>query len=71
VSNGRVFFDTTAAPGEDAIDGIKVDRDGNVYVSGPGGLWVVSATGRHPGYMAWGRRDGRTLFSAHAIVSIG
>jgi gluconolactonase len=71
VSNGRVFHDMTTAPGEDAIDGIKVDRLGNVYVSGPGGLWVLSPAGAHLGTivlprhvhnMAWGGHDGRTLF---------
>ena len=38
VSNGMVFFDMTSAPGEDALDGMKVDQRGNLYVSGPGGL---------------------------------
>ena len=70
VANGRAFFDMTAAPGEDALDGIKVDRLGNLYVSGPGGLWVLSAEGRHIGTikaprhvhnMAWGD-DGKTLY---------
>ena len=32
---GDVFFDMTTAPGEDALDGIKVDVRGNLYVSGP------------------------------------
>lgn len=63
LSNRRVFADTTSAAGEDAIDGIKVDRRGNVYVSGPGGLWVFSRGGihlgtialpRHVHNMAWG-----------------
>jgi gluconolactonase len=68
---GRVFFDMTAAPGEDAIDGIKVDQRGNLYVSGPGGLWILSAEGKHlgtlrgpehPHNLAWGDDDGRTLY---------
>jgi gluconolactonase len=68
--NGRVFYDMTAAPGEDAIDGIKVDAEGNLFVSGPGGLWVISPAGDHLGTivaprhvhnMAWGD-DGRTLY---------
>jgi gluconolactonase len=71
LSNGTVFFDVTAAPGEDAIDGIKVDQQGNLYVSGPGGLWLVSAAGKqlgvikapkHPHNLAWGGEDGKTLY---------
>ncbi len=48
-SNGKVFFDMTQAPGEDAIDGIKVDQHGNLYVCGPGGIWMISAEGKHLG----------------------
>ncbi len=68
---GEIFFDMTASPGEDAIDGIKVDRKGNLYVSGPGGLWVISSEGRHlgtivgprhPHNFAWGDDDGQTLY---------
>jgi gluconolactonase len=71
LANGRVFFDMTSAPGEDAIDGLKVDRQGNVYVSGPGGLWILSPTGKHlgtivgpehPHNFAWGDADGETLY---------
>ena len=73
LANGRVFFDMTSAPGEDALDGIKVDRRGNLYVSGPGGLWILSPEGKHlgtirgpehPHNMAWGDDDGRTLYLA-------
>jgi gluconolactonase len=69
--NGKLFFDMTAAMGEDALDGIKVDQKGNLYVSGPGGLWVISAEGKHLGTiiapkhihnMAWGDEDGKTLY---------
>ena len=71
LNDGRTFFDMTAAPGEEALDGLKVDRDGNVYVSGPGGLWIVSPEGTHlgtvrapelPANFAWGDEDGRTLY---------
>jgi gluconolactonase len=71
VGRPEVFFDMTGAPGEDAIDGIKVDVAGNIYVSGPGGLWVLSPEGRHLGTihtpkhahnMAWGDADGKTLY---------
>ncbi|MBI4470265.1 MAG: SMP-30/gluconolactonase/LRE family protein [Acidobacteria bacterium] len=71
LTGGMVFFDMTTAPGEDAIDGVKTDQQGNLFVSGPGGLWVISAEGRHLGTikaprhvhnMAWGDEDGRTLY---------
>lgn len=69
--NGTVFFDMTSAPGEDALDGMRVDQKGNLYVSGPGGLWVISGEGRHlgtiilpkhPHNIAWGDDDGMTLY---------
>ena len=69
--NGKLFFDFTSAPGEDGLDGIKVDQKGNLYVSAPGGLWVISPEGkhlgtiitpRHPHNMAWGDADGKTLY---------
>jgi gluconolactonase len=43
LANGRVFFDMTSAPGEEALDGLKVDRVGNLFVSGPGGVWILSS----------------------------
>jgi len=71
LSNGKVLFDMTSAPGEDALDGLKVDQKGNLYVSGPGGLWIISPEGKllgtisgpeHPHNFAWGDDDGRTLY---------
>jgi gluconolactonase len=71
LKNGIVFFDMTSAGGEDAIDGIKVDERGDLYVSGPGGLWVISPQGKHlgtivapmhPHNLAWGGDDYKTLF---------
>ena len=66
-----VFFDMTDAPGEDAIDGIKVDADGNLYVCGPGGIWVISPAGERldlielpeaPHNLAFGGDDARDLY---------
>lgn len=70
LAHGRVFFDMTGAPGEEALDGVKVDDAGNLFVSGPGGLWVLDADGVHlatvrlpelAANMAWGD-DGRSLY---------
>lgn len=73
IGNGKVFFDMTPALDKErnAIDGIKVDKEGNLYVSGPGGLWVISPEGKQLGLiiapkhihnMAWGDEDGKTLY---------
>jgi gluconolactonase len=68
---GEVLFDMTEAPGEDAIDGIKVDERGTLYVCGPGGIWILSPDGRHlgtlvlpeaPHNLAWADDDARTLY---------
>jgi gluconolactonase len=68
-----VFVDLTPIPGEDAIDGIKVDQQGNVYVSGPGGIQIYSPAAKHLGTIrtpehahnfAWGGDDGGTLYLA-------
>jgi hypothetical protein len=78
LSGGTVFFDMTDAPGDDAIDGLKVDQAGNLYVCGPGGVWLLSPEGRHlgtlglpepPHNLAWGDEDGRALYVT-ALTSI-
>jgi gluconolactonase len=68
---GTVFFDMGTAPEPEALDGLKVDKLGHLFVSGPGGLWVLAADGRHLGTIkgpelaanvAWGDSDRRTLY---------
>ncbi len=70
MENGEVFFDMTAASGEEALDGLKIDRAGNLYAFGPGGVWIISAEGKHlgtlqapelPANFARGGKDGRCL----------
>jgi gluconolactonase len=74
---GGLLCDLTDEPGEDAIDGIKVDRDGNLYVCGPGGVWLISPDGEKlgllrlpeaPHNLAWGG-DGHDLFIT-ALTSV-
>jgi gluconolactonase len=78
VGSGEVFYDMTDAPGEDAIDGIKVDREGNLYVCGPGGIWILSPQSEKlglielpedPHNLSWGDADGRTLYIT-ALTSV-
>jgi gluconolactonase len=71
LAHGAVFVDATRVPGDQAWDGLEVDRAGNLYASGPGGVWIVSPAGRHlgtvrlpelPANFAWADADGRTLY---------
>jgi gluconolactonase len=72
LDSGSTFIDlTTRIPGEEALDGIKVDRAGHMYLSAPGGVWIFDANGKHLGTIraprpvhnfAWGGADGKTLY---------
>ncbi|MGB7845559.1 MAG: SMP-30/gluconolactonase/LRE family protein [Candidatus Acidiferrum sp.] len=71
LSNGRVFA-SEAGPTKGGVpDGMKMDRDGNLYVTGPEGIWVWDAIGHHlgtivlpeqPANLAWGDPDFGTLY---------
>lgn len=75
LKNGKVFYDFSFTEDDEALDGIKVDKEGNLFVSAPGGLWILSAEGKllgkivtpeRPANMAWGDADGKTLYlTAH------
>lgn len=49
--NGRIFYDATEASKVDRgmPDGLKVDRQGNVYATGPGGIWIFNNDGKPMG----------------------
>jgi gluconolactonase len=78
LKNGKVFYDFSFTEDDEALDGIKIDRQGNLFVSAPGGLWILSAEGKllgkivtpeRPANMAWGDEDGKTLYmTAHTSL---
>jgi gluconolactonase len=49
VGPGETFVDMTADPLPGGTDGMHVDQKGNVYCTGPGGVWIMSSTGKHLG----------------------
>jgi gluconolactonase len=71
LTNGRIFA-SEAGPTKGGVpDGMKLDRDGNLYVTGPQGIWVWDPEGHHlgtialpeqPANLAWGDPDYRTLY---------
>jgi gluconolactonase len=48
IANGRVFMDATDLVGEEPglPDGMKVNRDGYLFATGPGGVWIMSPDNR-------------------------
>lgn len=46
--NGRIFYDATgeAASEQGLPDGLKIDKDGNVFATGPGGVWIFNKDAR-------------------------
>jgi gluconolactonase len=71
LQNGRIFGDEHGEKGDGVPDGIKVDRQGNLFVTGPRGIWVWDAKGNHlgtivmpeqPANLTWGDKEYRTLY---------
>lgn len=73
LTGGRLFFEGIGSGiiEEGIPDGMKCDERGNVWVTGPGGVWVISPEAEHlgtvevpenVGNIAWGGPDWRTLY---------
>ena len=78
LANGKIFFDFNFTENEEALDGLKIDREGNLFVSAPGGIWIISpdakllgkiVTPERPANLAWGDEDAKTLYlTAHTSL---
>ena len=74
LANGRLLIDLSKDATERGItDGMRVDTKGNIYVTGPGGTWIVSPAGKHLGTIrapeistnvGFGDADKKTLYIA-------
>ena len=71
LANGRIFAEEPGGKGDGVPDGMKLDLAGNLYVTGPKGIWIWNALGRHLGTiempeqsanLAWGDPDYGTLY---------
>ncbi len=71
LSHGRIFGEEPGGKNDGVPDGIKVDKDGNLFVTGPKGIWVWDARGNHlgtiempeqPANLTWGDKDYSTLY---------
>jgi gluconolactonase len=73
LANGRIFGTEPGGKGEGVPDGMRVDKSGNLYVTGPKGIWVWDSEGHHlgtiempeqPANLNWGDSDYGTLYIA-------
>ncbi len=71
LTDAQLFYDATRVGEPGLPDGIKVDREGNLYCTGPGGIWIFSGDGAHLGTVGfpevpanchWGDDDARMLY---------
>src|SRR5215207_703940 len=72
LSGSRVLAELKPKADERGVaDGMKVDSEGNIYCTGPGGVWILNNAGRILGRivmpevtanLAWGDADRRTLY---------
>lgn len=71
LSHGRIFGEEPGGKGDGVPDGIKVDDKGNLFVTGPKGIWVWDANGNHlgtivmpeqPANLTWGDAQYDTLY---------
>jgi len=71
VSDGKLLLDASGQKDPGGPDGIRVDKKGNIYGAGPGGIWIISPAGKHLATIkvpeivsncAWGDADGKTLY---------
>src|SRR6201997_4899836 len=71
LTDAKVFYDATSDTRLGGPDGIKVDREGNLYGSGPGGIWIFSPEGKplavilipeRAANVNWGGADRKTLY---------
>jgi gluconolactonase len=71
LGSGSTFYDASTETAPGSPDGMKVDVQGNLYSSGPGGIWIFSPEGKHLGTvrtpeiaanLAFGDADRKTLY---------
>ena len=67
-SNQRVFHHDPSAEGPGAPDGLKIDDEGNIWATGPGGVWVFSPSGEVLGKIKTGERTSNCAFNADKSI---
>lgn len=67
VVSGRILLDVTELVGEERKglpDGLKIDKQGNLFATGPGGVLIISPEGKHMGTILTGQGTANCAFDA-------
>ena len=77
ITNKKLFYQV---PATGYVDGMKIDPQGNIYCSGPNGVWIISSAGTYldkismetPSNCNWGDADRKTLYitAGHSLYRI-
>ena len=65
--NGRIFGEEPGGKNDGVPDGIKVDKNGNLFVTGPKGIWVWDAKGNHLGTIVMPEQPANLTWGDKAI----
>ncbi len=65
LTDAKIFYSTKYAEGEaGAPDGLRVDKNGNLFATGPGGLWIFNSDGKVLGRIRLPEATANCTFSA-------
>jgi gluconolactonase len=81
LNDGRIFGQEPGGEHDGVPDGIKADRKGNLFVTGPKGIWIWDPQGHHlgtiempeqPANLTWGDKDRATLYitATHSVYRL-
>jgi gluconolactonase len=70
IESEKLFHDATNLVGKEKglPDGLKVDDNGNVFASGPGGVWILNSEGKVLGKIRTGQATSNCAFSSNGKV---
>ena len=70
VQSKKLFFDATGSvPNEKGLpDGLKVNKKGYLFATGPGGVWIFNPSGKHLGTIRTGQATSNVAFNSDQSV---
>jgi gluconolactonase len=64
LQNGKIFYDATSVTEPGAPDGMKIDKQGNIFATGPGGVWIFDPGAKVLGKIKTGQANSNCAFNS-------